>query len=61
MVKLLLSRTDVAINTTATFNSLYATEPPGQTALLTASRNGYEGIIKLLLSRSDVNINSQDK
>jgi ankyrin repeat protein len=51
---------DVAINTTATDSDLFGTYP-GRTALLAASRRGYDGVVKLLLSRNDVDINSQDE
>jgi ankyrin repeat protein len=50
VVKLLLSQTDIAINTQAA---------DGATALMWASQNGHDAVVKLLLSQTDIAINTQ--
>jgi len=60
IVKLLLSRNDIAINTPAKGLGFLSGMDSGQTAFLTASRMGHEAILKLFLFRNDVDINPRD-
>jgi Ankyrin repeats (3 copies)/Ankyrin repeats (many copies) len=52
VVKLLLARADVEINSKSEY---------GRTPLSYAAENGHETVIKLLLARADVEINSKNK